>query len=66
MEAAAGGGAGPGNIARIHGNFRFHQNNVEHTRGRSSPIEVLNRDIVDQMERNYKQKLVKSAEKYTF
>ena len=37
MQAAAGGGAGPGDIAAVLRNFRLHQYDIEHRPEHSSP-----------------------------
>ena len=30
MQAAAGGGTGPGDVAGVHGDLRFHKNDIQH------------------------------------
>lgn len=30
MQTAAGGGAGAGDVSRVHGDFRFHKNDIQH------------------------------------
>ena len=37
VQAAAGGGAGAGDVAGVHGNFRFHQDDIQYNIRRLDP-----------------------------
>lgn len=37
MQPAAGGGTGPGDVAGVHGDLRFHKDDIEHGLRRLNP-----------------------------
>ncbi len=59
MQAAAGGGAGTGNIAAVLGNFRFNQDDIQHI-GNPPRVSGI---IVFQMAEKFNYKMVEKLQK---